>query len=84
MTEEGQRSSAAEIPVTSNGDLDQSPEAVFQRVRALFGEQRPSLLGHCQYSIQFILCSPLSHITNYNGHSVERIPSHIIRLGIEL
>ncbi|XP_026216031.1 arfaptin-1 isoform X2 [Anabas testudineus] len=31
MAEEPNRSSAAEIPVTSNGDLDQSPEAVFQR-----------------------------------------------------
>ncbi|XP_049901446.1 arfaptin-1 isoform X1 [Epinephelus moara] len=31
MTEESHRSSAAEIPVTSNGDLDQSPEMVFQR-----------------------------------------------------
>lgn len=34
MTEESHRSSAAEIPVTSNGDLDQSPETVFVRVRA--------------------------------------------------
>ncbi|XP_034744398.1 arfaptin-1 isoform X1 [Etheostoma cragini] len=31
MTEESHRSSAAEISVTSNGDLDQSPETVFQR-----------------------------------------------------
>uniref|UniRef100_A0A8C9X8T3 ADP-ribosylation factor interacting protein 1 (arfaptin 1) n=3 Tax=Sander lucioperca TaxID=283035 RepID=A0A8C9X8T3_SANLU len=31
MTEESHRSSAAEIPVTSNGELDQSPETVFQR-----------------------------------------------------
>ncbi|XP_078119779.1 arfaptin-1 isoform X4 [Sander vitreus] len=31
MTEEFHRSSAAEIPVTSNGELDQSPESVFQR-----------------------------------------------------
>ncbi|KAM4585199.1 arfaptin-1 isoform 2-T3 [Odontesthes bonariensis] len=31
MAEESQRSSAAEIPVTSNGDLEQSPETVFQR-----------------------------------------------------
>ncbi|XP_059199164.1 arfaptin-1 isoform X3 [Centropristis striata] len=31
MSEESHRSSAAEIPVTSNGDLDQSPETVFQR-----------------------------------------------------
>ncbi|TDH16375.1 hypothetical protein EPR50_G00019380 [Perca flavescens] len=31
MTEESHRGSAAEIPVTSNGDLDQSPESVFQR-----------------------------------------------------
>lgn len=34
MAEESNRNSAAEIPVTSNGDLDQSPETVFQRVRA--------------------------------------------------
>lgn len=34
MAEETHRSSAAEISVTSNGDLDQSPETVFQRVRA--------------------------------------------------
>lgn len=33
MAEESQRSSAAEIAVTSNGDLDQSPEDVFCRVR---------------------------------------------------
>lgn len=33
MTEEFHRSSAAEISVTSNGDLDQNPEMVFQRVR---------------------------------------------------
>lgn len=33
MTEESHRSSAAEISVTSNGDLDQNPETVFQRVR---------------------------------------------------
>uniref|UniRef100_UPI0037E7392E arfaptin-1 isoform X2 n=1 Tax=Semicossyphus pulcher TaxID=241346 RepID=UPI0037E7392E len=31
MAEEPHRSSAAEIPITSNGDLDQSPESVFQR-----------------------------------------------------
>ncbi|XP_071770577.1 arfaptin-1 isoform X2 [Centroberyx gerrardi] len=31
MAEESHRSSAAEIPVTSNGDLDQSPEEVFKR-----------------------------------------------------
>uniref|UniRef100_A0A3P8UUG1 ADP-ribosylation factor interacting protein 1 (arfaptin 1) n=1 Tax=Cynoglossus semilaevis TaxID=244447 RepID=A0A3P8UUG1_CYNSE len=31
MAEESHRSSAAEITVTSNGDLDQSPETVFQR-----------------------------------------------------
>nr|XP_046274065.1 arfaptin-1 isoform X2 [Scatophagus argus]XP_046274073.1 arfaptin-1 isoform X2 [Scatophagus argus] len=31
MAEEFHRSSAAEIPVTNNGDLDQSPETVFQR-----------------------------------------------------
>ncbi|XP_008295210.1 arfaptin-1 isoform X2 [Stegastes partitus] len=31
MAEDSHRSSAAEIPVTSNGDLDQSPETVFQR-----------------------------------------------------
>lgn len=38
MAEESHRSTAAEIPVTSNGDLDQSPETVFQRVRGLFGD----------------------------------------------
>lgn len=31
MAEETHRSSAAEISVTSNGDLDQSPDSVFQR-----------------------------------------------------
>uniref|UniRef100_A0A8C6ME23 ADP-ribosylation factor interacting protein 1 (arfaptin 1) n=1 Tax=Nothobranchius furzeri TaxID=105023 RepID=A0A8C6ME23_NOTFU len=31
MAEDSHRSSAAEIPVTSNGELDQSPESVFQR-----------------------------------------------------
>lgn len=37
MAEETHRSSAAEISVTSNGDLDQSPDSVFQRVSAHFG-----------------------------------------------
>ncbi|KAM4604262.1 arfaptin-1 isoform 3-T3 [Polymixia lowei] len=31
MAEDSQRSSAAEIPVTSNGDMDQSPDEVFNR-----------------------------------------------------
>ncbi|KAF7667177.1 hypothetical protein LDENG_00072660 [Lucifuga dentata] len=31
MAEESHRSSAAEIPVTTNGNLDQGPDAVFQR-----------------------------------------------------
>ncbi|XP_020787042.2 arfaptin-1 isoform X3 [Boleophthalmus pectinirostris] len=31
MAEEAHRSSAAEIPVTTNGELDQSPDQVFQR-----------------------------------------------------
>ncbi|CAL9699952.1 unnamed protein product [Knipowitschia caucasica] len=31
MAEDALRSSAAEIPVTTNGDLDQSPDQVFQR-----------------------------------------------------
>ncbi|XP_029006881.1 arfaptin-1 isoform X7 [Betta splendens] len=31
MAEESHRCSAAEIPVTTNGDLDQSPETVFKR-----------------------------------------------------
>ncbi|CAN9510568.1 unnamed protein product [Ophioblennius macclurei] len=31
MAEDGLRSSAAEISVTSNGDLDENPESVFQR-----------------------------------------------------
>ncbi|XP_040003359.1 arfaptin-1 isoform X2 [Xiphias gladius] len=31
MAEESHRTSAAEIPVTSNGELDQNPETVFQR-----------------------------------------------------
>lgn len=33
MAEASLRSSAAELSVTSNGDLDQSPQTVFQRVR---------------------------------------------------
>lgn len=33
MAEESHRSTAAEIPVTSNGELEQSPESVFSRVR---------------------------------------------------
>ncbi|XP_034043448.1 arfaptin-1 isoform X3 [Thalassophryne amazonica] len=31
MTEESHKSSAAEIPVTINGDLDQNPDTIFQR-----------------------------------------------------
>lgn len=34
MAEETHRSAAAEIPVTSNGDLDDIAETVFQRVKA--------------------------------------------------
>ncbi|XP_010727790.3 arfaptin-1 isoform X2 [Larimichthys crocea] len=44
MAEESHRSSAAEIPVTSNGDLDQSPETVFQR------ESYPRGPGALQFS----------------------------------
>ncbi|TNN26721.1 Arfaptin-1 [Liparis tanakae] len=47
MAEESPRSSAAEIPVTSNGDLDQSPEAVFQRDSYPGGPGAPSLSESC-------------------------------------
>jgi len=40
-------------------------------------------------SVFFAKCSEVKvkvnrNINNYNGHSVERIPSHLTRLGIEL
>uniref|UniRef100_H3CNS9 ADP-ribosylation factor interacting protein 1 (arfaptin 1) n=1 Tax=Tetraodon nigroviridis TaxID=99883 RepID=H3CNS9_TETNG len=44
MTEESQRSSAAEISVTSNGDLDRNPEVVFQR------DSYPSVPGSQNFS----------------------------------
>lgn len=53
MTEESHRSSAAEIPVTSNGDLDQSPEAVFQRDSYPGGPGALNLSESCVTSSSF-------------------------------
>ncbi|XP_034388231.1 arfaptin-1 isoform X1 [Cyclopterus lumpus] len=53
MTEESHRSSAAEIPVTSNGDLDQSPETVFQRDSYPSGPGVPNLSESCVTSSNF-------------------------------
>ncbi|XP_074518833.1 arfaptin-1 isoform X2 [Halichoeres trimaculatus] len=47
MAEEPHRSSAAEIPVTSNGDLDQSPETVFQRDSHPSGQRALNLSESC-------------------------------------
>ncbi|KAM7008747.1 arfaptin-1 isoform 2-T2 [Tautogolabrus adspersus] len=53
MAEEPSRSSAAEIPVTSNGDLDQSPEAVFQRDSYPSGPVALNLSESCVISSNF-------------------------------
>ncbi|XP_040041647.2 arfaptin-1 isoform X3 [Gasterosteus aculeatus] len=53
MTEESHRSSAAEIPVTSNGDLDQSPEATFQRDSYPSGPRALNLSDTCVTSSNF-------------------------------
>ncbi|XP_068583003.1 arfaptin-1 isoform X3 [Cebidichthys violaceus] len=53
MTEESHRSSAAEIPVTSNGDLDQSPETVFQRDSYPSGPGALNLSESCVTSSNF-------------------------------
>ncbi|XP_041838828.1 arfaptin-1 isoform X4 [Melanotaenia boesemani] len=51
MTEESHRSSAAEIPVTSNGDLDQNPETVFQR------DSKPTTPGSLHLSESCVISS---------------------------
>ncbi|XP_069545862.1 arfaptin-1 isoform X1 [Brachyistius frenatus] len=53
MAEESHRSSAAEIPVTSNGDLDQSPESVFQRDSYPSGPGALNLSESCVISSNF-------------------------------
>ncbi|XP_070770515.1 arfaptin-1 isoform X4 [Enoplosus armatus] len=53
MAEESHRSSAAEIPVTSNGDLDQSPETVFQRDCYPSGPGALNLSESCATSSNF-------------------------------
>ncbi|XP_071361206.1 arfaptin-1 isoform X3 [Trachinotus anak] len=53
MAEESHRSSAAEIPVTSNGDLDQSPETVFQRDSYSTGPGALNLSESCVTSSNF-------------------------------
>ncbi|XP_022593943.1 arfaptin-1 isoform X2 [Seriola dumerili] len=53
MAEEFHRSSAAEIPVTSNGDLDQSPETVFQRDAYPSGPGALNLSESCVTSSNF-------------------------------
>ncbi|XP_075947597.1 arfaptin-1 isoform X1 [Anarhichas minor] len=53
MTEESHRSSAAEIPVTSNGDLDQSPETLFQRDSYPSGPGALNLSESCVTSSNF-------------------------------
>ncbi|XP_074485696.1 arfaptin-1 isoform X3 [Sebastes fasciatus] len=57
MTEESHRSSAAEIPVTSNGDLDQSPETVFQR------DSYPSVPGALNLSESCVTSSNFASAT---------------------
>ncbi|XP_045904168.1 arfaptin-1 isoform X3 [Micropterus dolomieu] len=53
MAEESHRSSAAEIPVTSNGDLDQGPETVFQRDSYPSGPGALNLSESCVTSSNF-------------------------------
>ncbi|XP_036933723.1 arfaptin-1 isoform X1 [Acanthopagrus latus] len=59
MTEESHRSSAAEIPVTSNGELDQSPETVFQR------DSYPSVPGALNLSESSV--SPSNYASTTEG-----------------
>nr|XP_020469993.1 arfaptin-1 isoform X1 [Monopterus albus] len=53
MAEESHRSSAAEIPVTSNGELDQSPETVYQRDSCPSGPGALNLSETCLTSSNF-------------------------------
>ncbi|XP_070683841.1 arfaptin-1 isoform X2 [Pempheris klunzingeri] len=53
MAEESHRSTAAEIPVTNNGDLDQSPETVFQRDSYPSGPGALNLKDSCITSSNF-------------------------------
>ncbi|XP_030597300.1 arfaptin-1 isoform X2 [Archocentrus centrarchus] len=53
MAEESHRSAAAEIPVTSNGDLDQSPESVFKRDSYPSGPGAINLSETCVTSSNF-------------------------------
>ncbi|XP_034544333.1 arfaptin-1 isoform X1 [Notolabrus celidotus] len=57
MAEEPHRSSAAEIPVTSNGDLDQNPEMVFQR------DSYPSVPGALNLSESCVTSSNFTSTT---------------------
>ncbi|XP_030275209.1 arfaptin-1 isoform X2 [Sparus aurata] len=59
MAEESHRSSAAEIPVTSNGELDQSPETVFQR------DSYPSVPGALNLSESSV--SPSNYASTTEG-----------------
>ncbi|XP_075890015.1 arfaptin-1 isoform X4 [Nelusetta ayraudi] len=59
MAEETHRSSAAEISVTSNGDLDQSPDSVFQR------DSYPSAPGALNPSESS--CSPTNFASTTEG-----------------
>ncbi|XP_029986853.1 arfaptin-1 isoform X4 [Sphaeramia orbicularis] len=53
MAEDSHRGSAAEIPVTSNGDLDQSPDTVFQRESYPSGPGALNLSESCVTSSNF-------------------------------
>lgn len=53
MAEESHRSTAAEIPVTSNGELEQSPESVFSRDSYTSGPGAINLSETCVTSSNF-------------------------------
>lgn len=63
MAEESHRSSAAEISVTTNGDLDQSPETVFQMVWGLFRDSWGLLVSTVLHIIVFDSVSLLASQT---------------------
>lgn len=51
MAEESPKNSAAEIPVTSNGQLEDTHEHGFNRVRILFAVCRGTIIRNAEYNL---------------------------------
>lgn len=79
MAEESHRSTAAEIPVTSNGDLDQSPEMVFQRVRACSDTSENSIVSKL-YNCLSLLASQTKPLIGLQSPSVDTL--HLFRMSV--